>query len=592
MFSIKDSIYRVRNWLWDYPNKLEKFLSPGYKILRGAYLSFRPFSLIIPILLVSFLVIKTISPTTLASFDNLMNNDSRLIEGVVIAKDDYPENLNPIFASTSQIEKDLKELIFSSLFKVDNEGKLKPDLVQNWSESKDKKAYNIILRDNVYWQDGEKMTVDDVFYTINLLKEYGNENIYSEALQDVEYERINDYTFNLQLKTVNPTFSESLIWGILPKHKLEDLTPNEIKRAKFNMSPVGTGPYSLSSISEDKIVLTANKNYFKNIPKIDTIQFNIYYNEETLLNDVARGRVHTVFGESNDSEKNIISYSNMNYYQSDPLYKRYWALYFNMNDKSKNAAILKDPNIREALSLGIDVDKIINNIVKDSGERAYGTIAKTSWAFDQDLLKIKADKERAEKILEQQGWKKGADGIRAKDNKKLELGLYTIGEPIKLAIVNEIRDQLGDIGVQVNVEVYDNSYLINNFIANRNYDMLFYGIETSANPDRLPLWHSSQKEFPGLNLSSYESDIIDGRTEKSRVDILLENGRSETDQEKRKSTYQTFQKYLSSENPAVFIYHPKISYIANKRVKNIDIKHISSAEYRFWNIEDWEILIN
>lgn len=593
MFSIKDSIFQLRNWLWNYPDKLERLLSPAYKIIRGAYLSFRPFSLIIPILLISLITIKAISPTTFASFDNLLNNDDRLIEGIVISKDYYPENLNPIFATTSQIEKDLRELIFSSLFTVDNEGVLQPDLVDSWSESKDKKTYEISLKKNVYWHDGEKMTVDDVFYTINLLKEYGTENIYGEVLQEVEYERKDDYSFILQLKNVNPTFVESLIWGVLPRHKLEGLTPNEIKRAKFNLTPVGTGPYALSSINDDRVILTANKSYFKGEPKIGTIQFNIYYSEDVLLNDIARGRVHSVFGESDDTENAITdTYSNMKVYKSDPLYKRYWALYFNMSEGAKNSSILKDPNIREAFALGIDVDSIIKDIVKNNGERAYGTIAKTSWAFDEDLLKEKSNREAAEKILDQQDWKKGADGIRTKNGKRLELSLLTIGEPIKLAIADNIKGQLKDLGVLLNVEVYDNDYLVNNNIATRNFDILFYGIETSADPDRFPLWHSSQKQFPGLNLSSYESDIIDGRTEKSRVDILLENGRSEIEQKERIKTYNTFQKYLSSENPAIFIYHPKISYVANQRVKNIDIKHISSAEYRFWNVESWEIVIN
>ncbi|MCA9382214.1 peptide ABC transporter substrate-binding protein [Candidatus Dojkabacteria bacterium] len=593
MASLSNTLIQIRDWLWDYPNKLEKIFNPLYEFFRGLYLSFKPFSLIVPIIVVSFLFIKFLTPGSLASFDKYLNNQNKLIEGVVISKEDYPVNLNPVFASSSEMEKDLKVLIFSSLFRTDNTGLLIPDAVRSWSESEDKKSYTIELYDNIYWQDGEKFTVDDVFYTINLIKEYGGESIHAESLKDVEYQRINDYKFKLELKNYNPTFVENLVWGILPKHKLEDLTPNEIKRAKFNMQPIGTGPFEFDSISEDKINLISNKSYFKGAPKIKQLQFNLYSNEDALKTDIAKGRIHTVFGASKETENYLTSmYPNLASDQSDPLYRRYWALYFNMSSDGANAEILKNPNIREALTKAIDVDYIVKNIVGQNGEIAYGTIAKTSWAFDDELLQRKSDTEKAKSILENAGWKLNAEGIREKAGKKLELSLFTIGEPIKLAVVNEIKAELEEIGVKINIEEFNNDYLVNNFIATRKYDLLFYGIETNSDPDRFPLWHSSQIKFPGLNLSSYESDIIDGRTEKSRVDILLEKGRSETDQKERTDTYKTFQKYLSSENPAVFIYHPKVSYIANKRVKNIDIANIGSAEYRFWNIEDWEIEID
>jgi peptide/nickel transport system substrate-binding protein len=108
--------------------------------------------------------------------------------------------------------------------------------------------------------------------------------------------------------------------------------------------------------------------------------------------------------------------------------------------------------------------------------------------------------------------------------------------------------------------------------------MILYEVETTVDPDQYNLWHSLKKDYPDLNLSGYEYD---------RVDILLEEGRTELSRTVRKEKYDLFQKYLMDDAPAILLYRPTYVYIVPKDIEGPNLEEICYPEDRFRNIAEW-----
>ncbi|MCH7759416.1 hypothetical protein IID20_03605 [Patescibacteria group bacterium] len=122
----------------------------------------------------------------------------KYIEGLI----GEPKLINPILA-TNDIDLALSHLIFSGLLKYNKDLELKPDLVESLSSSEDQKEYTFCLRQNIFWHDGEKLTVDDVIFTYELIKNPDFKNPFLERSKELTLSRIDEncLQFNLEKKS-------------------------------------------------------------------------------------------------------------------------------------------------------------------------------------------------------------------------------------------------------------------------------------------------------------------------------------------------------------------------------------------------------
>ena len=119
--------------------------------------------------------------------------------------------------------------------------------------------------------------------------------------------------------------------------------------------------------------------------------------------------------------------------------------------------------------------------------------------------------------------------------------------------------------------------MVENVIPERNFEVLLSVRQLSTDPDQYSLWHSSQTN--NANITSLESE---------RVDKILEDGRKTFDKKKRKETYNTFNRILADEAPAIFLYYPKYFWLVNKKVENIEPVDLIQTSDRFKNIGEWK----
>lgn len=616
----------MRDLFWGYPEYIffgeKSFKTRALRI----YKQLRPFSHIITSILIYLLV---------GGF--LLNNanaflgidDDTFIEGTVVGVDERGnlrglKRITPLIPSTIQLEKDIIELVYESLLKVDQDGNIILELAESYTAIKPYNHYIIKLKKNIKWHDGTQFTADDVVATFDLLKKLDTNkdttSKYSNVInsQFSEIDKIDDFTIELKLNSstsVLPTFFESISFKILPTRYLRDLNERTILDSSpfLNRFPVGTGPFKFRSSSLDRIILGRNFEYRKqnNPGNLVEIIFQAYADEETAVKALLSSKIHSITGLSAEYQDLLSQKEKINILKSNVIYNRYWAIYFNLSESGGNSQ-LKDVEIRKAISYAINKNEIIDSI-NQLGRIATGPIPENSYAYKpQDLNLKEYDPKETVEILTTKGWKLETNvddqgnpyNVWTKDGIPLEFTLSFVDNVDRSKVAEDIQKNLLNVGIRLNLQKDSIRNISDAVILPKNFDLLLFGQETFIDPDRYELFHSSQIKFPefggdtsssGLNISSYVStsqgtEISEGALKKlPKVDKLLENGRSLMDRSKRKEQYIEFQQILAEEKPVVFLYHPIYFYCVNQRIKNIDFKGLVNLEDRFDNVLAWKI---
>lgn len=488
-----------------------------------------------------------------------------------------PQYINPILAQSNDTDRDLTQIIYNSLLKYDEKGKLIPDLAESYDISDDKTTYTLHLRNGVQWHDGESFSASDVMFTVDLISDPAYKSPLRSNWQGIESRQIDEDTVQFQIKTPYVGFLNNLTFGILPKHIWESIEPEKTLLTPINLTPIGTGPFKYSQFqkdSKDNILsykLVANPNYFEGKPYLSKITFNFYSDEDSLIDAYNRKEVMGISNLSSLKTKNIkLSQSTVIHTFNTP---RYFSVFIN---QTKSVPLASD-EVRTALDLATNREEIINGVLDGKGVSVYSPFLPGMIGYSSDI-KTDFDLEKARKLLDENGWKTGEDGIRKKSNDRLEINLVTTDWEELSKTAEILRSQWEKIGAKVNVTSLSISDIQQNYIKPREYEALLFGQVLSADPDPFSFWHSSQKKDPGLNLSLFGKDD---------TDKLIDDGRTEFDPEKRNQLYLEFQKKLAEETPAIFLYSPSYIYPVNKSVQGIGIETLISPSKRFCDISHW-----
>jgi len=235
----------------------------------------------------------------------------------------------------------------------------------------------------------------------------------------------------------------------------------------------------------------------------------------------------------------------------------YYAVFFNQTESK----VLADKTVRLALSYATDKKRIISKILSDKGIQIDSPLLPDWFGYTPETNIYEFALEHANNTLEAAEWKDlNNDGIREKtidgEEIELEINILTTNWPELQQTAELLKEQWEKIGARINLEILDAVTVQQDYIKPRQYEALLFGEVLNADPDPFAFWHSSQRKDPGLNLSVYAND---------KIDKLLEEGRQSIDQESRKEKYNEFQKLLTEDVPAVFLYSPTYLYPVNKK---------------------------
>jgi len=505
-----------------------------------------------------------------------------------------PHYINPVLSQTNDADRDLVQLIYSSLFKYDGQNNLVPDLAESYTIEDDGLTYYISLKKNVLWHDGEPLTANDIIFTIKTIQNPEYKSPLKNIWQNVEIEKVDDFVVRFRIKSVYAPFLHNLTFGILPKHLWAGIPAVNFPLAEYNLKPIGSGPYQFKKISKDKngkiesIELVRNEDFYlltaegqPQGPFIEKIILRFYNNEENLIEAYRKRKID---GLVSISTANLSELKNsFNLYQIKlPIY---YAIFFNQT-KSKP---LTDETVRSALAYATNKQEIIDQVLAGKGAIVDSPLLPDCLGYTAETKIYDFALEHARNTLEAAGWTdQDEDGIREKEIKdeltRLEITLIASDWPEIKQTAELIKEQWEKIGAQINLEIIDSIALQEDYLRPREYEALLFGEVLGADPDPFAFWHSAHRKDPGLNLALYQN---------KEVDKLLEEARQTLDQEERVAKYVEFQKLVVEDLPAIFLFSPDYLYPVNKKVKGISsIEKLPTHSQRFSQIENWYIKIN
>lgn len=494
------------------------------------------------------------------------------------------QRLNPVLDFYNSVDRDVDRLIYSRLITFDNRGNPLADLADSWGVSKDGTIYNFAIKDGVLWHDGQKLTSDDILFTIELMRSDSPviPSDLSQFWQSVEVNAVSPTQIQFKLPEPFSPFLDYLSFGVLPKHLLEGLSFDDLVDAPFNLQPVGSGPFKFDRlIVEDGnitgVVLSANEEYYGTKPFIQQMVFRYYPDDLTALDAYRNGNVQGIAGVTLETLAEVLAEPNLSVYTSR--LPELSMVLFNL--KSNDKPFLSEAAVRKALYAGLNRQWMIDRLLNGQAILADGPIFPGTWAYNEAIQRQNYDAAQAQDLLTSAGYNISAEdvSVRIKDGVQLAFTLIYPDTPEHERIAQAIQKDWESIQVRVDLEAVPYDVLLNERLTNRDYQAALVDINLarSPDPDPYPFWDQVQASG-GQNYTQWDNKVASD---------YLENARITLDITERARLYRNFQAIFLEELPALPLFYPVYNYAVDNQVKGIRMGPLFDSSDRFMSVTDW-----
>jgi peptide/nickel transport system substrate-binding protein len=492
--------------------------------------------------------------------------------------------LNPLLNLNNSPDRDVSRLIFSGLIRFDSSGAPQPDLAETMGFSQDGTLYNVTLRKDARWHDGQPVTADDVVFTVDLLRK--GADVIPADLQDfwkdVECVRLSDKVVQFRLPEAFAPFPDYLGFGILPKHLLNGKTVDQMIDLNFNIQPVGSGPYRFDRLVVENgtingVVLAAFKDYYGKKPYIDEIVFRYYSDAPAALKAYRDGQVQGIARVTPEILPAVLAEPKLSLYTARQ--PEMSMVMFNL--KSQEASFLQDAKIRRALLLGLNRQGIVDKQLNGQAVVANGPLLPDTWAYYMDLKQVNYDPETARALLKEAGYTLATEGdaVRKKGDVSLRFELAYPDDEHHQAIAEAIRANWAALGAEVILAPVAYENLLKDRLEPRDYSAILVdlNLSRSPDPDPYPFWDQGQSTG-GQNYTQWENRVASGYLEQARISV---------NQQERIKFYRNFQILFNQELPALPLYYPVYSYAVDRDIQGVRVGPLFDTSDRFANVTDW-----
>lgn len=502
------------------------------------------------------------------------------------------QRLNPVLDYRNAPDRDVDRLIFSGLIQFDTTGVPQPDLADGWVIGDDGTTYTLVIRGNAIWHDGQPVTAKDAVYTYGLLQEkaFAGPADLAALWQSVKVEAIQEKVVRFTLPEPYAPFLDYLTVGLLPEHLLagEDITA--LDQLTFNLEPVGTGPFKVRTVLVEGDVITGVSlvpfdGYYGEKPYMESVDFQYFATQEEAFAALQEGKVMGLGGLTPEEVQTALKGEQWDLYTA----RLPETALILLNLQNDDVKFLAQREIRRALLLAIDRQRIIDNQFGGQAIPAAGPILPGSWAADPSLQPLAFDQGQAAQLLDAAGWnipagaEPGSEAyVRQKDEKPLEFSLVYLEGPAQEAVANAIRLDWAEVGVKADLKAANMKSLLGDNLEPRSYQAALVSLNLAPypDPDPYPFWHQTQ--YPnGQNYSQLNDRAISE---------LLESARIETRLTERARLYQTFQYRFTYQLPALFLWHPVYSYAVDAHIAGVQFGPLFDPSVRLTSLPAWYIL--
>lgn len=388
------------------------------------------------------------------------------------------DTFNPI-VSKNQTVQDISKLIYEPLLTAQEDYRLENTLLAEWSKAENK-VYLIKLRDGVKWHNGSDFVPEDVKYTIEQIKKLGEEYIYYSNVKNIEnVEIVGNNILRIYLYEEEPFFEYNLTFPIICASFFGD---DNLKSSEKSNIPMGTGMYKIQAVDLKSGLELKSNPYWWNIEnkkaKSDKISIKIYPSASEVYNAYKLGSIDFLNTTRNTNvEKNIGTIG----YNSKEAYGREFD-YLALNSERD---ALSNKEVRQAVMYAINKQDIINNAYGSKYVEADYPLAYGSYLYNNSGSNYEYNLDKAKQILQDNGWEYTNKYWQKKierNNVRIRLDLLVnSSNAVRVSAANIIKTNLEEIGIGVNViSVKDRTY--DNYIANKNYDIILTGVTVRIKP--------------------------------------------------------------------------------------------------------------
>lgn len=487
----------------------------------------------------------------------------------------FPKTINPILNRDKSVGY-IMNLIYDSLFEIDENYNVEPRLVEKYTKSSDGKSINIKLKSDATWHNNKELTSSDVNFTVDLIKKI-KDTPYSDLVGNIKSIQINDSkNFTINLNENDPFIMEKLTFPIVSKDKLSGLNTDEVNKYKNNL--LGNGPYKIKEyVDRQYMILERNEKYFGDLPENrKEIFVKMVPDKESqtemvlsLDSDIASLTLAELSKFEKKKEFNITNYEGRNYEM----------VIFNYDNE-----FLNDVNFRKAIISAIDRKQLLKEAYVDNATLSHFPLNTTSKYYNKDIKDLDYNKENAIKYLTEalksvneslesqkqtEASKQSSQDLQGiiEDNstgtssnselskedmkemlKQIELNIVVSaenGERTKVA--NTIKQNLSSIGIKSVVKELNEKDLTK-ALNSKEYDLAVVGYSLSSIPDARGILESCN--IKDKQLSTYIKSLGNSKSE-----------------DETKKIYDQIQKYVVEEGSFISLGILDNFIVSNKRLE-------------------------
>ncbi|MDD2715374.1 MAG: peptide-binding protein [Candidatus Wallbacteria bacterium] len=485
--------------------------------------------------------------------------------------------LNPLI-SNEGVSELFYSRIFNGLVRYDENFRIVPDLADTWEISPDGLLLTFGLKRNVQWHDGVSFTSADVKFTFEKIMDPATGCPALESFGSfATVETPDDYTVRFRLKE---QFAPALIYCgfyVIPRHIYQN---EDIRTSKYNRNPIGTGQFRFVEWrSNEQIVMKANNGSFAGRPYINRYICKIIPDKGMAFLAFKRGEIDCYSLTWDQYAK-----------QMDPQFLEKYNIYkvsifFYYMPYNTQKPFLSDKNVRRALTMAIDRENLIKEVLRGFGKPASGPFVPGSWPCNQGIVPLQYSPEKARELLSAAGFcDSNADGYLDRDGKTLEIEILKVGKnPEAMILPKLIEEYWRKIGVKAKLSFVDWKTQMSRVSAG-DFDAEISGRALGSwDPDiEYSAWHSSQ-----IPDSSGRAGYNYPRYSNPEMDSLLDQGRKTYDFEERKKIYNRVHELIYEDQPCTFFYISDKLLAVDKRFYGISVTDSGTlTPIQYWYVPE------
>ncbi len=474
----------------------------------------------------------------------------------------------------------LMSMVFEPAVKTNTDGTFSPSIVESWEVNEAGTTFTFKVRQDVtFHADRGFVSAADLEFTMDLIMDLAEQDtgMSTDDDQDSEQPFLTPYADYADVIS-SYTMVDSYTLRVVATHKTADVLrfmnfpvlPQTYYTGMDTESlslPVGTGPYYMSSYSnEEGALLLPNEQWWRRLPYIESVVARESESEEAKLANFQLDLFNCVT-TSSITANNYRSVSNTNVYSATTQY--YDALVPNMRDN-----VMSDPVVREAMSLALDRREIISSGLLGEAVSTLTPLRPDMWYLeDMQYEDVENNIAMANALLEQAMWDLNDTGIRNQGGTELEVTLvFSESEEYyyREAVAGIIKEQLALIGMNVIISE-QSSEEFRALMENKTFDLALASFYMKSNNDISFLFDESATANYGEYISGDLRELMD------RANDAL------TDEE-QKTAYVALETYLRENLPHIGLYYKEHSMLISADVKGVfDVGYLNA----YLGISDW-----